>query len=105
MSASAPTAYRQYLGQGFVFSMAKSMRILGGILSGALCLMLASCGTTHSYRYKLTLSLETPEGIKTGFNVVEVKHWEVIVPDGAARTGVKGEALYLQGDWVNQEVT
>jgi hypothetical protein len=84
-----PLTLRRFL------SKADVMKTLVPILAIALCLMLASCGKTHIYRYKLTLSLETPEGIKTAFNVVEVGHWEVIVPDGAARTGVKGEALYL----------
>ena len=48
---------------------------------------LAGCGTT--YRYELTPSVDTPDGVKTGFNVVEVNY-----RDGGS-TRITGEALFL----------
>ena len=41
-----------------------------------LCLTLASCGTSHDvpdYRYRLTVEVETPEGLRTGSSVIEVQ--------------------------------
>jgi hypothetical protein len=35
-------------------------------------LCLAGCGKTESYRYKLTLAVNTPEGVKRGSSVGEV---------------------------------
>lgn len=43
----------------------------------AISLALGGCGTRPdaSYRYKLTISVETPEGMKTGSNVVELDYY------------------------------
>ncbi len=49
----------------------------------------------YSYRYKLTLSVETPEGVKTGTSVVEINHYEVRFPHKGSNIAVTGEALYL----------
>lgn len=55
------------------------------VLTGALAL--AACEDRAStYRYKLTLSLNTPDGVKTGFNIVEVTGFA---------GGVNGQALYV----------
>jgi hypothetical protein len=41
-------------------------------------LALAGCGPRPdaSYRYKLTLKIQTPEGIKTGSNVVQLDYYK-----------------------------
>ena len=49
-------------------------------------LALAGCGRSETYRYKLTLSLDTPDGVKTGFNVVELQYFDVIFPARARCT-------------------
>jgi hypothetical protein len=62
----------------------------------ALCaaLALAGCGgKSASYRYKLTLSVETPDGVKTASNVVEE---DVISAAPCIECPViEGQALYL----------
>lgn len=63
----------------------------------ALCaaLALTGCGRSASYRYKLTLSLNTPDGIKTGFNVVDLRYFDVIFPERGEVHDTRGQALYL----------
>ncbi len=50
---------------------------------------------TESYRYKLTLAVNTPAGIKRGSSVVEVLFWNVSVPERGTMHKLRGEALYL----------
>jgi len=49
-------------------------------VAAALTLGLTGCGKTESYRYKLALAVNTPEGVKRGSSVGEVVHWEVSIP-------------------------
>lgn len=56
---------------------------------------LTGCGRSVSYRYKLTLSLDTPEGEKTAFNVVEVRYFEVSMPMRGIMHESKGQAVYV----------
>ena len=44
-----------------------------GVLAGAAATVLGGCGMMgHTYRYKLTVEVETPEGLRTGYAVREV---------------------------------
>ena len=61
----------------------------------ALSFCLAGCGKTESYRYKLTLAVNTPEGVKRGTSVGEVMHWEVSIPARGIAHKLRGEALYM----------
>jgi hypothetical protein len=63
------------------------------ILVMSLCL--ASCGKTETYRYKLTLAVDTPEGVKRGAGVVEVIFYDVSFPERGTMHKLRGEALYL----------
>ena len=56
---------------------------------------LAGCGRTESYRYKLTLAVNTPEGVKRGSSVVEVLFSAVSIPAQGVTHKLRGEALYL----------
>jgi hypothetical protein len=56
---------------------------------------LAGCGRTATYRYKLTLAVNTPGGVKRGSSVVEVYFWDVSVPARGTMHKLRGEALYL----------
>jgi hypothetical protein len=59
-------------------------------------LLLAGCfGNRASFRYKLTLAVDTPEGVKSGFSVVEVDAWDVSVPATGTMSRAKGEAVYV----------
>jgi hypothetical protein len=61
----------------------------------SMALGLAGCERTESYRYKLTLAVNTPEGVKRGSSVVEVEFWDVSIPARGTMHRLRGEALYL----------
>jgi hypothetical protein len=63
-----------------------SMLVIIAVFASAL--MVGACGRSVTSRYKLTLSVETPEGVKNAFSVVET----TLEP---GEIGVHGEALYL----------
>lgn len=53
---------------------------------------------TYSWRQKLTLVVETPEGVRTGSAVAQVTHWfhPAILPDAGSRNGsLRGEAVVV----------
>lgn len=58
-------------------------------------LALCGCGRSATYRYKLTLSLDTSDGVKTGFNVVEATFFDVSIPAKGVMHKTKGQALYI----------
>jgi hypothetical protein len=59
-------------------------------------LLLAGCfGNRASFRYKLTLSVETPEGVKSGFSVVELDAGDVTIPGRGTMSRATGEAVYV----------
>ena len=58
-------------------------------------LALSGCGRSASFRYKLTLSVDTPDGVKTGFNVVELDYFAVKFPMEGEGHKTHGQALYL----------
>lgn len=65
-----------------------------GVLA-AISLCLAGCGRSESYRYKLTLAVNTPDGVKRGSSVTEWAFWEVSIPARGTAHKLRGEALYL----------
>jgi hypothetical protein len=66
---------------------------MGAVL--AIAVTLAGCGRSESYRYKLTLALDTPDGVKKASSVVEISFWEVSIPARGTMHRLNGEALYL----------
>jgi hypothetical protein len=64
---------------------------LGSLVAIGLCLT----GCSQSYRYKLTLAVNTPQGIKRGSSVVEDVFWNVWIPATGITHRLRGEALYL----------
>ena len=48
-----------------------------------------------SYRYKLTLTLDTPDGVKTGYDVVEQEFWGVSLPMRGTAHRTVGQAIYI----------
>ncbi|MGO9391263.1 hypothetical protein [Rhodoblastus sp.] len=59
-------------------------------------LALSACGgQSASYRYKLTLSLDTPDGVKTGYNVVELNYFEVGIPMRGEPHTTRGQGIYI----------
>jgi hypothetical protein len=64
-------------------------------VAAVMVLALAACGRSESYRYKLTLAVNTPDGVKRGSSVVEVLFWDVSIPDRGTMHRLRGQALYL----------
>jgi hypothetical protein len=58
-------------------------------------LALAGCGRSASYRYKLALTLNTPDGVKTASNVVEINAFDVTLPARGIGHKTTGQALYV----------
>src|SRR6476619_11404 len=59
-------------------------------------LLFAACSEDRaSYRYKLMLSVDTPEGVKSGFSVVEVNARKVTLPERGTLSAATGEAVYV----------
>ena len=50
---------------------------------------------SETYCYKLTLSVDTPDGVKTGSNVVELHYFHVDFPAEGEMHDTRGQALYL----------
>jgi len=69
---------------------------LGALVAISLCL--ACCGRSEAYRYKLTLAVNTPNGVKRGSSVVEVLFYDVSIPERGTMHKLRGEALYLDLD-------
>ncbi|MGY3582092.1 hypothetical protein ACVIGB_000985 [Bradyrhizobium sp. USDA 4341] len=61
----------------------------------AIGLCLAGCGRSESYRYKLTLAVNTPDGIRRSSSVTEWDFWEVSIPARGTPHRLRGQALYL----------
>ena len=69
-----------------------------GLLTGAATAMLTGCGMIggESYRFRMTVEVETPEGLRTGSSVYEVtaQNHVKLLPDMRGRSrDVRGEAV------------
>ena len=73
--------------------MLPSVTRLGALVAIGLCL--AGCGRSESFRYKLTLAVNTPYGVKRSSSVTEWVFWEVSIPARGTPHKLYGEALYL----------
>jgi hypothetical protein len=70
-------------------------------LAAAACVAVAACGgPVYSYRYRLTVEVDTPEGLKSGSSVIETtvqddsKSWGPI-ESRLVRPTTKGEAVFV----------
>ncbi|MFN0193062.1 MAG: lipase family protein [Aestuariivirga sp.] len=53
---------------------------------------------THTVRYRLTIDVETPQGIKSGSSVIAVdyvRHWALLPDTAVITTEVTGEAIFV----------
>jgi hypothetical protein len=64
-------------------------------LALAAALVLSACGSSESYRQRITVEVETPEGLKTGSSVSEVEwsYSDAFGELGGSRAGARGEAV------------
>lgn len=76
----------------------RGVLLVATIIVAGCGLIVAGCANYHTYRYRLTLEVETPAGIKTGTGVYEVSvssgKPNLISPGGTAGS-VKGEAISI----------
>lgn len=70
--------------------------VLRLVLAALLAFEVAGCGgRTESYRYKLTLAVNTSDGVRRASSVVEVRYRDVTIPARGTMHRLQGEALYL----------
>ena len=73
--------------------------ILAG-LAGGMAALLAGCGLLggNKYRFRMTVEVETPQGLRSGSSVYEVSAWNEVGMDPSGRIRrmtLKGEAIVL----------
>lgn len=71
-------------------------RAMLGLFAGGTMALLAGCGLVKSYRpfrYRLTVEVDTPQGLRTGSSVIEVTAGEVGTTLGGASASARGEAV------------
>jgi len=76
------------------------MRALLSILLGLCALLVTGCGEEHqpiTYRYRMTVEVETPQGLRTGSSIIEVRTIKGIAfpgPEAASlQVRIRGEAV------------
>ena len=69
-----------------------------GVLAGAAAAVLGGCGkSSASYRFRMTVVVETPQGLKTGSSVMEVRltRGMAIGDSSGVGSSVRGEAVVV----------
>jgi hypothetical protein len=70
-----------------------SITRFGALIVVGLCL--GGCGRSESFRYKLIMTVNTPDGVKRGSTVTEWAFSEVAIPARGTPHKLDGQALYL----------
>lgn len=76
--------------------MISRRRVLCGMAAGLVLPALSGCKTNEStYRFRLTVEVDTPEGVRSGFSVMEVSAWGYSAGMNGQRRGMtlRGEAV------------
>lgn len=67
------------------------------VVAVALSFLVAACNPfarTYIYRYRITVEVDTPQGLRTGSSVWETSAWQGSgIPDNAIRSRVRGKAV------------
>ncbi len=63
------------------------------LLGMLLAPLISGCGGLPTFRYRLTVEVDTPEGLKTGSSVVEVESAVARFPHASAWSSHRGEAV------------
>ncbi len=67
-----------------------------GLMASSVAVLLSACGLVKSheaFRYRLTVEVDTPQGLRTGSSVIEVTAGEVGTTLGGAAVQVRGQAV------------
>jgi hypothetical protein len=73
-----------------------------GLMIGASAVLLSGCRLLDNpkYRFKMTVEVETPEGVKTGSSVMEIGDWKIHMAAGKRLGGENGTKADLpRADW------
>lgn len=73
----------------------RQVKVVPLALGAVMALALAGCWKDDSYRYKLTLAVNTPDGVKRAATVGEVTFRNAWIPERGTMHRLRGEALYL----------
>jgi hypothetical protein len=65
------------------------------IAVAAMSYCLVGCGRVESYRYKLSLAVNTLDGVKRGSSIAEMQFFDVSIPARGTMHKLSGEAIYL----------
>jgi len=71
-------------------------RAMLGLVGGGAALLFAGCGLVTNYRpfrFRATVEVETPKGLRTGSSVIEVEAGEVGTTLGGGSAEARGEAI------------
>jgi hypothetical protein len=71
-------------------------RGLLGLLAGGAAALLVGCGSDETFRYKMTVEVDTPQGLKAGYAVREMRYRAgggFMFGEGKAQLRVVGEAV------------
>jgi hypothetical protein len=71
--------------------------LVGLFLGGVVLAALSGCGQRKSFRYKMTIEIETPDGVRSGSTVREVSYFE---PDNYPSIGESKPHWILNGEAV-----
>ncbi|MFN0193059.1 MAG: hypothetical protein ACKVP5_13965 [Aestuariivirga sp.] len=79
------------------------------LVIGAIWLAINLIWPTCTFRYRLTVEVETPQGLKTGSSVIDATiayQWQALPEVGVFKSSVTGEAVFVDlGDGKNLVVT
>lgn len=70
--------------------------ILGAMAAASIGLTVGACGllSSNTYRYRMTVEVDTPQGLRSGSSVIEVQtSIGSGIPDTSLQTKVRGEAV------------
>ena len=69
-----------------------------GVLAGAAAAVLGGCGSRRRFNYRMTVEVETPQGLKTGSGVYEISARKLIAltsEEAEGSAGARGEATVV----------
>jgi hypothetical protein len=76
----------------------KRIAVIAGVILAVIVCYLAMYPTT-SYRFRITLNVDTPQGLKSGSSVMEVRTWRypawLTLGNNTGESSLKGEAVFV----------
>ena len=74
----------------------KALQVFIAAIIGLVAALSACTGPMHTHRYRLTIKVETPDGIKSGSSVIEGRAAKIrSIDQSGLGAGVRGEAVFV----------